>query len=75
MDKWDKFRKTLGTEAVDNLLATFGLGPKYKPTKEPTHQCPQCGKNNAVWKERHPDTDMNCMALVCPDCGYEKEEW
>lgn len=44
---------------------------KVKSTKKKA--CPNCGMCNAVYKERHPDTDMNEITLCCPDCGYEKE--
>ena len=72
-DKFDKFRKAMGADKVDTFLAKFGLGPKYIPKESPKRECPQCHKMNAFVKEEHPDTDMNCMILKCPDCGYEKE--
>jgi DNA-directed RNA polymerase subunit RPC12/RpoP len=72
-DQFDQFRETLGADRVDTFLAKFGLGPKYQPTPPKTYECPKCKKQNAAVKERHPDTDMNHMALVCPDCGYEEE--
>jgi DNA-directed RNA polymerase subunit RPC12/RpoP len=55
------------------MLTSLGFGPKYVPTPPKLYDCPKCGGKNAVIKERHPDTDMNHMALVCPDCGYEEE--
>ena len=72
--KFDKSREALGAENTDNFLAKFGMGPKYVPEEPKKHKCPKCGKGNAVWKERHPDTSMNCMALCCPDCGHEEED-
>ena len=72
-DQFDEFRETLGADTVDNLLEKFGMGPKYVPTPTKTYDCPSCGGKNAVIKERHPDTDINHMALVCPDCKYEEE--
>jgi len=73
-DKFDEAREELGTEKVDDFLAKFGLGPKYVPSEPKKHKCVACGELNAVWKERHADTDMNCMALCCPDCGHEVEQ-
>lgn len=72
-DSFDKHRKILGKEKVDDFLAKFGLGPKYVPEEPEKYTCPKCGKGNAIWKELHPDTDMDCMALCCPDCGNEEE--
>ena len=41
---------------------------------EETHRktvlCPNCLKQNAEYRENHPDTDMNEINLYCPDCGY-----
>lgn len=72
-DRFDKYRKVLGTDKVDDFLAAHGLGPKYVPKKPLTYICPSCEGKNATVKERHADTDMNCMVLHCPDCGYEQE--
>jgi len=72
-DGFDQFRKTLGADNVDNFLEKFGLGPKYVPTPPKLYDCPKCGGKNARIKERHADTDMNCMTLVCHDCKYEEE--
>lgn len=72
-DQFDEFRETLGAEKIDTFLACFGMGPKYVPTPPKLYDCPRCKGTNAVIKELHPDTDMNCMALCCPDCGYEEE--
>jgi len=58
---------------MDKMAASLGFGPLYKPTLPQTLTCPKCKKPNAVIKELHPDTDMNTIALVCPDCGYEEE--
>jgi DNA-directed RNA polymerase subunit RPC12/RpoP len=71
--KFDQFKETLGEEPVDRLLTSLGFGPKYVPTPPKLYDCPNCGGKNAVIKERHPDTDMNHMALVCPDCKHEEE--
>ncbi len=70
-DEFDKFRESMGADVVDNLLATFGLGPKYIPKNSKKYICPVCKKSNAIIKELHTDTDMNEMALHCPDCGFE----
>ena len=71
-DRFDKLRETMDDEVVDNFLAIFGMGPKYKPSTPKKYLCPKCGKHNAVYKEIHPDTDMNEIVLSCPDCGYEE---
>jgi DNA-directed RNA polymerase subunit RPC12/RpoP len=73
-DKFDKFRKTMGTEKVDNFLAQFGLGPNYIPQQSKKYECPRCHKMNATYVEEHPDTDMNEMVLKCPDCGYSSDQ-
>jgi hypothetical protein len=70
-DGFDKYRATLGEKKVNSLLAKFGLGPDYKPSKPQTHECPKCGGTNAVYKEIHADTDMNDMELQCPDCNNQ----
>jgi hypothetical protein len=72
-DKFDDLRKKHGADAVDNFLAIFGLGPKYKPKPRQTKECPKCHKNNALMKEIHPDTDMNDVVLYCPDCKFLDE--
>lgn len=69
-DKWERFRKEMGAERVDNFLAAFGLGPKYVPKEPRRHTCPRCGGANAYHKEVHPDTDMNDIVLFCPDCNF-----
>jgi len=61
------------TKEVQEFAAKFGIGPLYKPKPQPTRTCSKCGKGNAIVKERHADTDMNCMAVCCPDCGHEEE--
>lgn len=71
-DVFDKYRKEFGAEKVDNFLANFGLGPKYVPKEPKKHKCPKCGQESAIYKEIHPDTDMNEMVLFCKDCGYEE---
>lgn len=72
-DRFDKYRETMGADKVDTFLAAFGLGPKYVPKPPKTYTCANCANNNAVIKERHADTDMNCFVVCCPDCGYEEE--
>jgi len=59
---------------IQEFAAKFGIGPLYKPVEPKRHVCPECGKNNAIWKERHPDTSMNEMLLCCPDCCAESEK-
>jgi len=71
-DKFDQFRKTMGSNVVNTLLSKFGLGPDFVPQEPVKHECPKCHEKNAIHKELHPDTDMNEMVLKCPDCGYEK---
>ena len=68
-DGFDEFRKEIGSEKVNEFLAKFGLGPNYKPQAPKLHECPQCKKCQAQYKEMHADTDMNEMVLECPDCG------
>jgi DNA-directed RNA polymerase subunit RPC12/RpoP len=71
--QFDESREVLGAEGVDRMLTSLGFGPGYVPTPPKLYDCPSCGGHNAVIKERHPDTDMNHMALVCPDCKHEEE--
>lgn len=73
MDKFDDARKAFGSDKIDDLLAKFGMGPKYVPSKPKKYKCPECGDGNAVYKEIHPDTDMNDVVLSCPDCGFLDE--
>lgn len=72
-DKFDKFRETMGAEKVDAILSIFGMGPSYVPKEPKKHVCPKCGKQNAFYREEHPDTDMNEMVLYCPDCKHSEE--
>lgn len=69
-DGFDRFRQEIGAKKVNEFLSKFGLGPDYKPSKPKLHECPQCKKCQARYKEMHADTDMNEMVLECPDCGY-----
>lgn len=73
-DSFDKFRKELGAERVDEFLAKLGMGPKYKPTKAKTYPCPKCKKKNATYHEDGADCDggQNEMVLECPDCGHSQ---
>lgn len=72
-DKFDKYREKFGAEKVDELLSKFGLGPNYTPKPQKKYICPQCHKPNAIHREAHADTDMNCMELQCPDCNHSEE--
>lgn len=74
-DQFDKFREEMGADKVDDILAHFGLGPKYTPKPKKKYVCSVCGKQNAYWKEFGADCDagQNYMALYCPDCGHEEE--
>ena len=72
-EQFDKARQAIGPDKVDDFMAKFGLGPKYVPQEPKKYTCSNCGRGNAVWKERHADTSINCMALCCPDCGHEEE--
>ena len=69
-DGFDKWRKEMGADKVDDFLAAFGFGPKYVPPVIEKIECPKCKKKEAVWREQHPDTDMNEMALECDGCGH-----
>lgn len=60
-------------DKFDTFAATLGLGPEYKPKPRKTHECPQCKKHNAYYKEIHPDTDMDDIVLCCSDCGFLAE--
>ena len=60
-------------DAYETFLATLGMGPKYTPEPEKTHECPECKGTNAVWREAGADTSNNRMELRCPDCGHPKE--
>jgi len=71
-DQFGPSRKALGAEVVDNLLANFGLGPKYVPKTTSKKTCPKCGSKKAYVKEFHPDTDINEMGLYCPDCRFSE---
>jgi len=64
----------LDQDAVDTFAATLGLGPKYVPTETKTYECPECKKQNAYYREFHPDTCMDEVLLYCPDCRYRAEE-
>ncbi len=72
-DKFDKSRKQLGAEKVDNFLSKFGMGPKYKPTLPKKYECPNCFRHNAIKKEIHQDTSINEIVLSCPDCHCDSE--
>jgi hypothetical protein len=69
-DGFDQFRETMGAEAVDGFLSSFGLGPNYVPPAPKTYACPQCGGAKATCHEEGADTDYNEMVLECPDCGW-----
>jgi hypothetical protein len=70
-DKFDESRDKLGADLVDDLLAEFGMGPKYIPKKpKSAGKCPKCNSENTIFKEVHPDTDMNDIVLKCNDCGF-----
>lgn len=72
-DKFDEARKAVGSEAVDDLMASLGMGPKYVPVKRKTFTCPRCRGVNAYHKEVHADTDMNEIVLYCPDCKFSDD--
>lgn len=72
-DKWDEFRESLGAKKVDDLLACFGLGPKYVPVQPKKTICPQCHSLSVTSREVHPDTDMNAIELSCSECGWKEE--
>jgi len=60
-------------ECYNDLLAKFGLGPNYIPSKPKKYKCPKCGSINAKYKTYHEDTDIEETVLECPDCGYKGE--
>jgi len=70
IDQFNKFRKSMGADRVDEFLSKFGLGTKYEAIEPKTHICPECNNANALYKEVHADTDINEMVLSCPDCGH-----
>ena len=72
-DQFDKYRKLMGKEVVDEFLAKFGLGPNYTPLSPKTYTCPECNNKSATIKELHADTDINTMEISCPDCNFSKE--
>jgi DNA-directed RNA polymerase subunit RPC12/RpoP len=73
-DKYDEFRNEFGAERVDNLLASLGLGPKYKPRDPVLHTCNRCGKHGAFYTEVGADCDagQNEMVLYCPHCKHRE---
>ena len=38
-----------------------------------SNTCSHCQSKNAYYKEFHPDTSINEIALYCPDCGFSME--
>jgi len=61
-------------DRIDTILANaFGVGPKYKPKPPKLHTCSKCKKKAATYKEVHPDTSINDVALVCGECGFRDE--
>jgi len=68
-DSFARFRKTLGSKVVDEIIAKFDIDPNDKKT----HICPQCGSKKAYHKEIHPDTNVNDMVLFCPECNFLDE--
>ena len=67
---WDEYGGK--SPALDNFMTVMGFNPN-KDYSQKKRQCPRCKKESLVVKERHPDTDMNCMVDYCRECGYEKE--
>ena len=68
-------KAAIGEEKAGDFLAAFGLGPKYKPPIPETHHCKNCYRQNAYWKEIHPDVPgMNEMVIYCPDCGHQESQ-
>lgn len=57
-------------EGMGMLTSMFGNGPRREAKKS---ACPKCGKVEVVFKEKHPDTDMNYMVRRCRACGHEEE--
>jgi len=59
-----------------DLLEALGFNPDMTPREieAKKYTCPQCGKENAYYREIHPDTSMNDIILYCPDCGYRSDE-
>ena len=68
-DRFEDFRKKLGNNVVDAIIAKFNLTPNDKKV----YICPQCGSNKAYHKEIHPDTEMNDIVLFCPECNFLDE--
>ena len=69
-DLWSKYSGK--DDGIDNLLTVMGFNPNvdYSQKKK---VCSKCGEKEVVVKERHADTDMNCMVEVCLACGHEIE--
>jgi len=44
--------------------------PDEEQAPLPVFVCPECKEFNATYEEIHPDTDINEVVLVCPDCGF-----
>jgi hypothetical protein len=63
------------SKAIEEFMATLGLGPLAKPYVRKTYQCPECQQHNAYIKEAHEDCvgGMDEMVLRCPDCGADSD--
>ena len=75
--RFHESNEDIGIEKFKNhLRKILGFDENDKPItiKRKTYNCKKCGKNNAYYKEEHPDTDMNEIVFHCPDCGYEEEK-
>ena len=55
------------------MLTALGLDPDNPPKEEQKKICPECGRQEVVIRERHPDTDINYIEHRCTVCGYRKE--
>lgn len=71
-DKVKQICDIMGKDKGEDFLAKFGFGPRYVPKEAKKHSCPSCGEKIAVYKEIHPDTDMNEIVLECPNCGQQE---
>ena len=66
----DKFK---GDPGMLHMLKVLGLDPDNPPKEEQKKTCPECGCQEVVIRERHPDTEMNYMERRCLVCNYREE--
>ncbi len=57
-------------EEAEKFLDFANSLPNEEQAPLPVFRCPECYEFNATYEEIHPDTDINEVVLVCPDCGF-----